>query len=295
MNKKNNTFIIILLSFFAGLLTSCEIINPEEQTPSFLSIDSISLTTTAGQGTAKHKIQDAWVYIDEEIVGAFEMPVIFPVLAEGTHKITIRPGIKLNGIAATRAYYPFFEPIVFSINLLAGKTIKLDTLVSLKTKYYSNTIFPWNFVGQEDFEDGGTSLDSTQKSKTSMKTTTTDVFEGNRSGIIILKDSINTFEVKSNIKYTLPKGGKPVFLEFHYKTNNSFTVGLFINGFSQSIQYPLLVVNPTNKWNKIYINLTSVVSRESNALDFNVFFGANLDAGNLEAKILLDNIKLVHN
>ena len=94
--------------------------------------------------------------------------------------------------------------------------------------------------------------------------------------------------------YVLPQVGEPVFLEFDYKNNNVFTTGLYVNELSQIIQHPVLNINPSSEWNKIYVNLTPTVSSNTGAIDFNVFFGAVIGSGVDEPRILIDNIKLIH-
>jgi len=54
------------------------LINPAEPIPSYIHIDKIDLTTDySSQGTSSNKITDAWIYVDNELIGAFEMPVTF--------------------------------------------------------------------------------------------------------------------------------------------------------------------------------------------------------------------------
>ena len=59
------------------------------------------------------KITDAWVTMDGQFLGAFELPCKIPILYEDNHSdshaFDIYPGIKVNGIAATRLKYPFYQ------------------------------------------------------------------------------------------------------------------------------------------------------------------------------------------
>ena len=64
--------------------------------PSYVSINSIALSSDATDN-----ITDAWVYIDDNLQGVYELPANFPVLAEGKHSLRVRAGIKDNGIAGT--------------------------------------------------------------------------------------------------------------------------------------------------------------------------------------------------
>ena len=107
---------------FPAFVSSCNIINPAEPVPAYLHVDSFSVKTDPlTQGSSSHRIVDAWVFVDGNIVGAFEMPVNVPVLSAGMHKVTVRPGILVNGIAATRSIYPFYSGYDTVMNLESAK------------------------------------------------------------------------------------------------------------------------------------------------------------------------------
>jgi len=289
MLKKSSIIKTFLLLLITSIITSCEWINPDENIPSFIKIEAINVSTLSEQGTSSHKITDAWVYLDEEVLGAYELPATIPILQTGNKRISIRPGIQLNGIAATRASYPFYNPIVMNVDLEADHITNLGTLT---TTYNTATKFSWI----EDFEQGGISIVRTSRSDTTLsKTSSPDkVFEGSWSGLINLDDVRKTFEAASNSAFVLPGGESPVFLEMNFKTNTLLTIGLFINQTFQTIQHPILVLNKTDKWTKIYVNLTPTVSRETAAIDFKVFIGAIKEDEVSAPEILIDNIKLIH-
>ena len=144
---------IYILSLFglAAFLSGCNIINPAEPVPSYIHIEKITLSTDPSvEGTSSSKITDAWVYVDGNLLGCFELPVTFPVIGEGVHTITVKGGIKVNGIAATRAPYPFFTNFVQQVTL----TQKQVTAISPVVHYVSgiswtnsNAIFMDNFEG----------------------------------------------------------------------------------------------------------------------------------------------------
>jgi hypothetical protein len=71
-------------------------------------------------------------------------------------------------------------------------------------------------------------------------------------------------------------------------------VGLYANISGSKVPNELLIVNPSDDWNKIYINLSAAVSRNYTAQDFNIFFEAILEEDVENAEIYFDNIKLVH-
>ena len=94
----------VYLPIVLVLFTACEIINPEEDIPSFICINEFEY---AEVGTAK--IVDAWIYIDNDLQGIYPIPNTIPILKNGEQKLYIAPGIKKNGISSTRANYPFYK------------------------------------------------------------------------------------------------------------------------------------------------------------------------------------------
>jgi len=267
---------------------SCNLINPPEKVPAFIQIDHIDFSVITGQGSSSSKFTDAWVYVDDQPIGCYELPAKFPVLQEGNHKIAIYPGIKVNGISGTRGVYPFVEPWITNVNLKPDST----TVLIPSTTYYSSTKFA--FI--EEFEDGGLLFEKALYSDTMIIQTNvpSEVFEGTYSGIITLDNVIDTFECKTISAYVLPKSNSPVFVELNYKSNNPFTIGVYSNYSSYSVKTDYLTVNASSSWNKIYINLTSLISRESTASDSKIYFSANTGNNVSNGVILLDNIKLLH-
>lgn len=279
-------FAIFILT--AVIMTSCNWINPSEETPSFVRIESISFSTTSIQGSANQSFVDAWVYIDGEKMGAFELPLTFPVLKEGTFTIQVYPGVKLNGIANTRAIYPFVKPWEATISLTKDSA----TIIHPTTTYYDNL----SFRVIEGFEDAGMTITSTTLSDTIMLRTSepTEVFEGSFSGLLAVDTQRDTVDVRSNASYVLPQTGAYNFLEMNFKSQAPLAVGVISNTGGYSVYHPIIVLNETDTWKKVYVNLTPVVSREYEANSFFFFFHMELPEGMTEAKAYLDNIKLIH-
>lgn len=284
-----------LLLFFTILssllfITSCELYNPAEPIPAYLHIQKIDLTTDySTQGTNSSKIADAWVYVDEQLIGCFELPATFPVISEGVHHVKIKPGIKVNGISANRAPYPFYNSYEQDIDFQPGKTIT----VSPTTTYISAT----NFTFMQDFEGVGVTITPTTNSDTTLQELISpdpNVFEGSKCGIAYLDASRVFFECATVAKYTLPKSGAPVFLEFNYKCNYIFTVSVIAYGTASSAQFTALNLNPSSNWNKAYIYLTPNVSGASTAVNYKIAWGMLNSSAVDSAVMLLDNIKLIY-
>lgn len=270
------------------IIPSCNVINPPETIPSYIKIDKIDFTVSPMQGTASCDITDAWVYIDDQPMGCYELPAKFPVLQEGNHKISIYAGITIDGIAATRGIYPYFKPWTQYVTLVQDSVVELHPA----TTYYSETKF--TFI--EAFEDGGILFEKSPLSDTMIVKTNNplEVYEGDYSGIINLESTTDTFECKTISSYVLPTSNSPVFIEMDYKTNNQFTVGIYSNFSSSIVRSAVLVINPSLYWKKIYINLTPAISRQATAIDTKIFIAANKSSNVSSGVILLDNIKLVH-
>ena len=279
---------VFILFIATAILGSCNLYNPPEQVPSYIHIDKIDLTTDPLEGSNSSKITDAWVYVDEQLVGCYELPCTFPVLFEGDHQVMIRAGIKVNGISAIRSPYPFYNSFKQLVNLQPGTTITLSPTVT----YTSSTTFEF----MESFEGSGVIMDTTAASDTTLQRIflpNTDVFEGNSSGVAYLDQNNTFFECISSLSYVLPKGGKDVFLEFNYKSNHEFVVGVIaMPPYYQ--QLASLTYNASASWNKTYLYLTPNISGASGSTQFKIFIGMQNTSGADDVKLLLDNIKLVY-
>ena len=213
----NQTYkFLIPFGFLATVLfSSCELYNPGEPVPAYIHIENFIVTTDyATQGSNSHKITDAWIYVDDQIIGCFELPATIPVLSEGVHKLKIMPGIKVNGIAADRAPYPFYTSYEQDIDFQVGKSITLSPTITYKSSA--------TFVFMQDFEGVGMTLDTTNNSYTTLQELVSpdpNVFEGAKCGIGYADPTRFRFECATINAFDLPAGGSPVFLEFNYKCN----------------------------------------------------------------------------
>jgi hypothetical protein len=284
---KRIIFVAAIVFAFGG----CNIINPAEPVPAYIHIDSIFLKTDAStQGSNSNKIKDAWVYIDENPVGVYELPTNFPVLLSGNHHISISAGVLENGINATHILYPFYTAYTKDITLESGKTIYIP---SQTVSYYASAQFPFN--PEEDFETATTFVPGATSDTTMIIThDAQNVFEGTGSGEIYLADGKSLFEVDSKT-FTVPQTGEPVYLEMNYKTTLSFNVGLIaVDASGEKNSTIIIALNPTSNWNKIYIDLASTITQTPGAVKFAIFFSALRTDTSGNEQIFFDNIKVVH-
>ena len=299
MKKIKNLFFATLIVLFSTVFfTSCHPFKGNQEIPAYLHVDKFLFTTNYSvEGAASHKITDVVVYVDDDYQGYYELPATVPILERGKHKLTLYPGIKLNGNSSTRTMNPFYMPYIIEDYVFEEKVV--DT-VTPSTKYYpideSNIHFAW----MEDFE-RQISLETMAYSDTTITRTDRDDPEiwqdayGNShySGYVWIKDTLN-FYITTPKLYDLPDQGNSIFLELDYKCTELFTVGMLAKIAGEEM-IELVHVNPSEKWNKIYINLgPNITDASSNNPEyFRVYITGSTTEGT-EAEYYFDNIKVVY-
>ena len=72
--------------------------------------------------------------------------------------------------------------------------------------------------------------------------------------------------------------GDYVFLELNYRTNIPLVVGVYIQLQDNTIEErPFLIINPSDDWNKIYVNFTPIVYETVDAVNYKIYLEAQLD------------------
>lgn len=295
-----NLFISAIIVLFSTIfITSCHPFKGNQEIPAYLHVDTFLLTTNYSiEGAASHKITDVAVYIDNDYQGYYELPATIPILERGEHKLTLYPGIKLNGNSSTRTINPFYQPYIIENYMFEEKVV--DT-VTPSTRYYPTDNSNIHLdLWMEDFE-RQISFETPAYSDTTITRTdrdTPDVWKDNDgnshySGYVWIEDTL-TFMITSPKLYGLPDQGNSIFLELDYKCTGLFKVGLFAKIASEEM-IDLIYVNPSEKWNKIYVNLGPNITNTSvdNPEYFRVFISGTTEK-NTEAEYYFDNIKVVY-
>ncbi|NOX86295.1 MAG: hypothetical protein GXO86_10090 [Chlorobi bacterium] len=280
------------MGLFTFSLDGCYKFEGDQTVPAYLKIDSISVVTYfPEEGTSSSKITDVWAYLDDNLVGVFELPALFPVLARGKHKLQLKAGIMLNGISSTRVPYPFYLPVDYADFEFYEDSVQVPPV--LTTEYYPGLNFAW----MEDFENEGLKIDETSISDTVIERTQEGAFitpTSKYSGVIHLTTEKPIYSAVSYDLYPMPKAGTPTMLEMNFKTDNLFNVGLLIQEQGQIIKLPLVILAHSSEWNKIYINLGPNLSLHSKATGFKVLLEGGLELEKQSATIYLDNIKMIY-
>ncbi len=279
-----------ILAMAVVLFFSCNKEKQQAVVPAYLSINDISLKTDfSTQGTANEAISDAWIYIDDNFYAATQMPCEIPVNLLGKHQVTVRPGIKVNGITNLRNYYRFYEPFDTTIVFSSEQQITLNPVL----QYTANTVFEY----MESFENAGINFTYHSNSDVNFVKSTSNSFEGTYSGLIDLTANLDFFEAQTPV-LNLPRDNSDVFIELNVNSNDLILVGIYAG----TTQEPMYYINETNgEWRKLYFSLTEILSKYPTQ-DIKVFFGILRDTNPNDdgrtspdhIQAYLDNIKIIH-
>ena len=277
-----------ILSLFITFLGRCTKTDSANSIPSYIEVEEFYLSTSSIEGTDSHRISDAWVFVNDNLMGVFELPARVPTLATGEQNVKIFAGIKRNGQSDDRIRYPFYTHFDGTVDLIPDSTVLINPTIG-----YIDDLDIW----EENFEDGGISFTKTVLSDTNFAQDNSDPFEGSKSGVVSFGPDDLFFEARTNEPSfdNFPKVGQPVYLELNYRSNNSFVFGIYNNDGSlpADAQLAIFTFSPKEYWNKTYINLTDAVSGLSSANKFDIYFSAFNNGETAIPKIEMDNIKIV--
>lgn len=278
-------WLLILVSW-----SSCSFFDNESIQPAFLDLKNPTLTTNIDQGAPSHGIQDAWVFVDGEIIGVFPLPARVPIIPSGfEQEIRIVAGVKENGSLSGSKEYPFYEPITRIVDISPGEEISIP----LDFRYIDEAVF--------DFVDGfeGTTIfdfDVDANNNTELQISNDEARFGSFSGKMVVTSENSTLEVSSTqgLPNTRNLGGS-VFLEFDYLSNETVLAGTFLESINND-RLPIYEVayRPTTEWKRAYVNVTSLISNDQ-ILVYRILFAVGYEnGGNQEGVCYLDNVRLVH-
>tara|TARA_B100001741_G_C16493394_1_gene570870 strand:- start:312 stop:1241 length:930 start_codon:yes stop_codon:yes gene_type:complete len=246
------------------------------------------------------KITDAWVTMDGQFLGVFEIPCIIPIhlannLQSSLHSFDIYPGIKVNGISATRAQYPFYEKFAIDTAIFRDSTV----LLKPTTQYKDIAVDKFDGLGTFELKSEMIlNTDSTMQISdcTNLSSSSAtpiiqadEVFQGESSLAIYLNNEQNYFHISSD---TINLEGT-TFLELNFKTTTTLKAGLIIvNSGKLQQKEELIQLHPTNIWKKTYLDITHLINKGNSYSSFKIYFeGCGLN--NSTNHIYIDNLKLM--
>ena len=282
-------FVCFLTVFL--LFTSCVKNNPD---PAWLEVKEWTLQANPDlvniEGELSHNFSDAWVFVNDKVIGVFEVPFKIPILQSGNCNIKLYPAVRNNGISGTKKIYPFVEKFEINTELIQNKTLTIEPV----TKYSSYAQF-WI----EDFEDAALKINTDATSADTMIVgNDPQIMKWNRYGIVTLNNIDTNWVAYTTDELALPKG-QEVYWEIDYYNTNAVTTGVISLSNSSAPKnneyIRLNAQNPSSvKWKKVYLDLKEIVTNSSGSNSFLMSFQSKLDDGDSEGIIVIDNIKVIH-
>lgn len=258
------------------LFFSCE----KTPIPSYIYVENIEVEESTF-GSSSSNIEDVWVFQRDNAQGVYEMPVTFPILAEGNTRLTFQAGVKMNGVSTTRISYPFYSNYNIDLDLVPGK---IDT-VRPKVTYIPAT----KIALLEDFELGNGFEGIERELNPEL------LFEGNASGRMKINPGDTAAAAFNTTRFSIPFNAASVFVELNYKNDRVFNVGLncYKNNSSQVTRVIKVNVTRKEEWSKIYINFTpDINSIQADSYELLIQY---VEEGNTQpVNIYFDNIKVLY-
>ena len=285
---------MLLLS---GFFASCDLYDTQPaMIPGYIYVDSFSFVTKAdgSEGANSSRFYDAWLYANSLSLGNIGFPALIPVQKSGPVTIRVEPGIFKSGQEDQRLAYPFIEGYDQVVNLRPGK---IDTIRPV-FRYFQNV----KFLMIEDFDHPSFKFtynkyfrDTTGVWDSILFVPDADTtFAKKNAGKLRIKNESTVFQMYTTDTFILTGQNGPVFWEMDYNSNMVIQFGYYYQEPHQSLSSnrPVINLNPTNGWNKVYISLSEELAGRAANTGFIFYIGIQKQAGE-SATMMLDNIKLL--
>lgn len=292
----------------ALLITACALLPAacEEENfvpPSFLSIDAVKLEPTPGlsittrDGFCSAEIVSCFVeayYKDSrqvEMLGLFELPFTMPVLYSGeVEYLVVSPAVKISGVSGMQSYYPFYtRDTICNLTLTTGDTLRLDTLTVIHRKDIYRLFEPFEYSPETPSE-SSLKLDSITWHRDAPE----EACSGRGYASVHVPDSLTSVPFSINCDFYVNDPTSIIYLELDTRSDLPFEVYMhsrYTAGGAIDRQR-VMVVNPSEDWKHLYINLGRTWSWFNYHPDFTISFAA-LNVNGQEGDIRIDNVKVL--
>ena len=290
-----------LLTLAAMLLAGCK--DDVFTVPAFVHVDGIAVDIadedplSYNMGFYGSDIVAAYVVahypgeMSVDTVGLFRLPFTTPLLYNGqADYIELYPAIEQSGISGTLPYYPFYQRIQLkaadSTTLRAGDTLDLGTPTTHYSRY-THKLFYASF----DHDDGSVRFDSVFATVNNTDSACTGDGYGE---LTVGADELTKRFAITGDPFTVSDATSIVYLELDIRSDMRLQVYMhsaYVNGGSEDV-IPVMVINPTDHWQHMYINLGRTWAHFNHHATFKLSFAA-LNTDGTGGKVRLDNVKLL--
>jgi hypothetical protein len=281
--------------------------------PSFLHIDAIKLVPpesnpiTLDEGFYTSDIMACYVAIhypgrhSMDTIGLFRLPFTVPIRHDGPiDYIEVYPAVAHSGNSSLMPFYSFYKPItikkhtftmggdVYSDTLFcrSGDTLRFDTL---STTY---NISLSDIHMYELFEPTASSLYF--DSVTWVKHDPENACTGQGYAMVHVADTVDNRPFSINSDFYIFDATRALYMELDTRSDLPFEVYMtaaYTSG-GNPVTERVMVVNPTDHWQHIYINLGRTWSWFNHPQSFRLSFAA-LNVYGDEGDVRIDNVKVI--
>ncbi len=265
--------------------TGCNIINPAEEIPTYLQIDSFQFENnrTDNTGGTTHKIRSVFVVYNGKNIGGFDLPAKVPVLASGTGELFVFPAVDNSGLFGYQLQYAHYTAYKTTLTADPGKTISILP----KTGYTEAS----RFYYVEDFENSNDFV-SLSGAPVASTTDPAEVLDGSRSGKFSVDSAGRTTTVTTNRKFVFVNTNSEPVLELDYKSTALLRIGIYAENFTQPNYF--LTLYPSPEANKVYIPLgQAIAGLGGGAANFHLAFQVFNTDGASGSYVIVDDVKVV--
>src|SRR5690606_29624008 len=111
---------------FSCIQTGCNFINPAEEIPTYVRVDSFQFIANPNMGTASQKITAVDVVLDNKTIGTFDLPAMVPILTNKKGRIAFTPYVTYSGLRDVQVPYPFFKTYTDTLEPNPGNTVSFQ-------------------------------------------------------------------------------------------------------------------------------------------------------------------------
>ncbi len=276
-----------ILSMLLFSIISCNPLATQGPEPAFLNISAIEFIHDFEKGPRLHQIDHVEIFFENFSIGYYELPAEIAVIpTKEVSNLTIRPAIRENGGKNTITVYNMMTSYIVDQTFEAFETYEINPQVD----YASNVVF--DLV--ETFESSNSmTFDLDGIDSTMLVRTTKDANDGSYSGLLSSENGRDIL-VGSDFLFTdLDNDRRDVFIEFEYRNDIPFEIGMYAFGGGNSLEIPYIFTFPARaQWNKVYLNFTPAIFNIPSE-GYRIFLRTNSSSSFL-SEVFIDNLKLLH-
>ncbi len=271
-----------MLYFFC--ISGCNVINPKEEIPTYVQVDSFQMIDSNSMGGITHKIRSIFTVYNGQNVGSFDLPAKIPILASGTKELLLYAGVDNSGLYSYQIQYPHYEAYKTNLTAMPGKVVT----VMPQTRYTSLS----KFYYVETFENGNDFI-ALQGAAPGL-TNPGEELNGGKSGKFLVDSGGRSTVVATTKKYVYVNTNSDPFLELDYQSTAYLQVGVYAENGGSTNPYFFLTILPSAQRNKLYMGLRQGMAALGNsAANFHLVFQIYPAEGQTTGSVILDNLKVV--